>query len=201
MRAMTRGLVAVTLLSMGVLACGDDDAARIESLEEDLAAVTVERDGLAAQISDREARHAASLATIEGVEAILADPESFGTENEVVDALAAYAVDGALMDDTVFGAVGYRMAWYNTLFSGAIDADIDVYHHWLSEDGSQGGSLWVWHGTNVAGNPFELAGISLNEYDEDGRLTYELVTYPYPDEYVEAAVMGEGTPLLVTANS
>lgn len=199
MRAMTRGLVGVTLLSVGVLACGDDDAARIESLEQDLATVTAERDGLAAQISDREARHAASLATIEGVEAILADPDAFGTENEVADALAALAVEDAVMDDTVFGAVGYRTAWYNTLFSGAIDADIDVYHHWLSEDGSQGGSLWVWHGTNAAGNPFELAGISLNEYDEDGRLTYELVTYPYPDEYVEAAVMGEGTASVASA--
>jgi hypothetical protein len=201
MRRMTRGLVAVTLLSIGVVACGNDDAARVESLEDDLAAMTAERDELASQVSDREARHAASLATIEGVEAILADPESFGSENEVVDALAAFAVDGTVMDDAVFGAVDYRTAWYNTLYGGAIDADIDVYHHWLSEDGSQGGSLWLWYGTNLAGNPFELAGISLMDYDEDGRLTYELVTYPYPDEYVDRAVAGEGTPLLVTANS
>lgn len=199
MRAMTRGLVGVTLLSVGVLGCGDDEAARIESLEEELATVTAERDELAAQVSDREARHAASLATIEGVEAILADPDAFGTEDEVVDALAAFAADGTVMDDTVFGAADYRTAWRNTLFGGAIDADIDVYHHWLSEDGSQGGSLWVWHGTNAAGNPFELAGISLNEYDEDGRLTYELVTYPYPDEYVEAAVVGKGTVSVTSA--
>lgn len=199
MRAMTRGLVGVTLLSVGVLGCVDDEAARIESLEEELATVTAERDELAAQVSDREARHAASLATIEGVEAILADPDAFGTEDEVVDALAAFAADGTVMDDTVFGAADYRTAWRNTLFGGAIDADIDVYHHWLSEDGSQGGSLWVWHGTNAAGNPFELAGISLNEYDEDGRLTYELVTYPYPDEYVEAAVVGKGTVSVTSA--
>jgi hypothetical protein len=199
MRRMTRGLVAVTLLSIGVVACGDDDAARIESLKDDLAAVTAERDDLASQVTDREARHAASLATIEGIEAILADPEAFGTETEVVDALAAYAVDGAVMDDAVFGAADYRTAWYNTLFGGAIDADIDVYHHWLSEDGSQGGSLWVWYGTNAAGNPFELAGISLNDYDNEGRLTYELVTYPYPDEYVDEAVFGAGTASVTRA--
>lgn len=199
MRAMTRGLVGVTLLSVGVVGCVDDEAARIESLEEELATVAAERDELAAQVSDREARHAASLATIEGVEAILADPDSFGTEDEVVDALAAFAADGTVMDDAVFGAADYRTAWRNTLFGGAIDADIDVYHHWLSEDGSQGGSLWVWHGTNAAGNPFELAGISLNEYDEDGQLTYELVTYPYPDEYVEAAVVGKGTVSVTSA--
>lgn len=200
MRAMTRGLVGVTLLSVGVLACGDDDAARIESLEDELATLTAERDDLASQVSDREARHAASLATVEGIEAILADPESFGTtETEIAAALDAYATEDAVMDDTVFGAADYRTAWYNTMFGGAIDADIDVYHHWLTEDGSQGGSLWVWYGTNAAGNPFELAGISLNEYDEDGRLAYELVTYPYPDEYVDEAVFGAGTPLLISA--
>jgi len=60
------------------------------------------------------------------------------------------------------------------------------------DDGSQSAALWLWHGTNIAGNPFELAGISLATHDEDGLISYELVTYPYPDDYVREAVMGSG---------
>jgi hypothetical protein len=50
----------------------------------------------------------------------------------------------------------------------------------------------MWHGTNSAGNPFELAGISLMTHDEDGLISCELVTYPYPDEYVRETFMGSG---------
>lgn len=97
------------------------------------------------------------------------------------------------MDDAVFGAVGYRTGFYNALYAGDVDAVIDVYHSWVSDDGSQGGVLWVWHGTNAAGNPFELAGISLTTHDEEGLISYEFVTYPYPDDYVDEAVFGAGT--------
>ena len=64
---------------------------------------------------------------------------------------------------------------------------------WLSEDGSQGGFLWVWHGTNAEGNPFSLAGISLTTHNDAGLISYEFVTYPYADAYVNEAVFGAGT--------
>lgn len=38
------------------------------------------------------------------------------------------------------------------------------------------------------------SGLSLQEFSEDGRIEYELVTYPYPDDYVRNAVTGDGTP-------
>jgi hypothetical protein len=144
------------------------------------------------------ARHDAALATIDEITAILDDPGAFGTEEEVADLIATHAVPGALMDDAVFGAVDYRTGFYNTLYGGAMDAEIDVYHRSVSEDGSQGVILWRWHGTNAAGNPFDLPGISIEEFDEQGRVTYELVTYPYPDEYVEEAVFGAGTRIAAT---
>ena len=86
-----------------------------------------------------------------------------------------------------------KTGWYNTLYDRTMDARIDTYHRWVSDDGSQGGALWVWHGTNLAGNAFELVGLSLNDYDEDGMLAYQWVVYPYSDEYVLEAVTGNGT--------
>jgi hypothetical protein len=123
--------------------------------------------------------------------AILSDPEGFGTKDEIADLLATNAIPGAMMDDDVFGAVNFRTGFYNTLY-GMGDTQIDVYDTWLCDDGSQSGSLWQWHGTNSAGNPFQLAGISLVTHDEEGLISYELVTYPYPDAYVREAFMGSG---------
>jgi hypothetical protein len=132
------------------------------------------------------------------ITAILDDHEAFGTEDEVANAIATHATEDAVMDDDVFGAYPYREGFYNTLYFGGADARIDVYASWLSEDGSQGGFLWMWSGTNPSGHVFELAGISLIEFAEDGRIAYERVTYPYPDEYVYEAWMGAGTGILST---
>jgi hypothetical protein len=185
-------LVVTALLAGGVAACSTDEST--QALQDQLASVQAERDQLAAQLDAQATRHEASLATIAAVEEILANQDSYESENAVADALAALSTPDAKMDDDVFGAVSYRQGWYNTLFGGAMDAKIDVYHHWLSEDGSQGGSLWVWHGDNLKGNSFELAGINLTDYDEQGRITNSFVAYPYPDEYVDEAVDGPGTP-------
>ena len=101
------------------------------------------------------------------------------------------------MFDEVFGSVPYTQGFINTLFGGNIDpdlvADMDGFDKWVSEDGSQGGSLWVWHGTNAEGNPFELVGLSIVTFDEDGKLVREVDSYPYPDEYVVEALFGAGT--------
>lgn len=129
----------------------------------------------------------------EEIIALLHDPEAVGSEAEIADLLATHATDDALMDDEVLGSINYRQGFYNTLFSGAADADIEVFANWLTEDGSQGGFLWMWHGTNAAGSPFSLAGVSLTTHDESGLISYEFVTYPYTDEYVREAWLGAGT--------
>ena len=82
-----------------------------------------------------------------------------------------------------------------------MDARIDAYDTWVSEDGSQGGVLWTWYGTNASGEPFELPGISLLDFDEHGKIAHEFVTYPYPDDYVWDAVFGSGTPTPSTGDT
>jgi hypothetical protein len=143
--------------------------------------------------SQSTARHDKSLAAQRAIRAILDDPEAYGSESEVAKALASYYTPDAEMEDAVYGSIGVRQAWYNTLYQGSIDATFDQYYNWVSEDGSEGGSLWNWHGTNYAGNPFEIAGFSRITYTEDGLLSHEYVVYPYPDEYVHQALEGAGT--------
>ena len=159
--------------------------------EDQVVAITAERDALA-QATDSSDRHDNAARVLEGIRAILDDPEAFGTEDEIADLLATHATGDALMDDDVFGAVIWRDGFYNTLY-GMADARVDVYDNWLCDDGSQSGALWMWHGTNSAGSPFELAGISLTTHDEDGLISYELVTYPYSDEYVRKTFRGSGS--------
>lgn len=173
---------------------GDDD-----QLQQEYDRLSAEVEALRAQQDLDDSRHEKSAATIDTAELILADPESFGNETEIAAAIAELATEEAQIEDDVFGSIGYRDGYDETLFSGNTDAVIDVHDHWLSEDGSQGGSLWVWHGTNVRGNPFELIGISLFDFDDEGRIVHELVTYPYPDEYVTEAFEGAGTVPMATA--
>jgi len=193
--AWTTVLLAAALAVGGIAACSGDptDSAQYKALAQQLADITAERDALAGAKQQVSERHAKALATQEAVRRILDDPEATGTEQEVIDALAAFAVPGARMDDAVFGAVAIRSGWYNTLYAGTMDSAIDVTYMWLSEDGSQGGAVWLWHGTNLAGHPFELAGVALDDYDENGLITNSFVVYPYADDYVREAVMGAGT--------
>lgn len=158
--------------------------------ETQIAAISAERDAMAQSATPSDRRRSAARIQQELI-AVLDDPEAYGSEAEIVDLLATHATATAKMDDDVFGAVNYRTGFYNTLY-GMADAELDVYDHWLCDDGSQGGFLWRWHGTNNAGNPFDLPGLSLNTYDEAGLIEHELVTYPYPDEYVREAFMGSG---------
>ena len=82
------------------------------------------------------------------------------------------------------GSVPIRSAWDNTIFG--TDSTIKTWVTWLADDGSSGGSLWTWSGTARNGEPFELIGVNLDDYDENGLLTYSLVDWPYPAETVEA---------------
>ncbi|MGD2059800.1 MAG: hypothetical protein PVF87_02950 [Acidimicrobiia bacterium] len=193
-----------SLMAFGLVlgACSTDPTAseeyqeletKLATVEQQLSDMTAERDSLAGADVPAETRHERARAHIDLVMEILDDPDAFGSEEEVVSALVEHYTPDAVMDDIVFGAVPIANAWHNVLYGGMVDADIDVYHSWLSDDGSQGGYLWLWHGTNAAGNPFELPGISLCEFDEDGLESYEYVVYPYPDDHVRTAFEGSGS--------
>lgn len=194
--------MVLMLVAVMSATCSDGDVDR--AFETEYAEVVAERDALAAQIAESAARYERSTATIEATEAILHDPKAYGTEEELADSRGEFAVEGAVMDDDVFGSVAFRDGFLNTLYGGTVDPDIDteieIFDKWLSADGSQGGSLWVWRGTNAESNPFELVGSKLTDYDENGMITYQFVSYPYSDEYVWDAVFGEGT-LVVTQPS
>ncbi|NIV86934.1 MAG: hypothetical protein GWN07_11470, partial [Actinobacteria bacterium] len=78
--------------------------------------MTAERDTLAAQIEATQERYETARTNQELLAEIIDDPYSHGTEDEVLDALAATAVPDAVMDDTAFGSVPIRRAWDNTIF-------------------------------------------------------------------------------------
>ncbi|WP_062377092.1 hypothetical protein [Demequina pelophila] len=182
------------LALVGLAGCsGDDQAATIADLEEQVAAMTAERDELQAQLDGAAARYDKVVAAKAEVEAVLADESAYDDIATMVDRLAAFATDGAQMEDDVFGSIGYRSAWFSTL-SGDVEARIDTVRQWTDPDGSTSGSLWVWHGTNAQGNPFALIGVSVMTYDDDGLITHEWVGYPYTDEFVREAIRGAGTP-------
>lgn len=77
----------------------------------------------------------------------------------------------------------WREVWRNTLFS-EVDATIHTWVSWLAEDGSEGGSLWTWSGSATKGEPFDLEGIELSTFDEDGLLDSVVVHYAYEDAEV-----------------
>ncbi len=110
-----------------------------------------------------------SRANQEMIAEIIAEPEAFGDRSEALDKMTALATPEAVMDDTAFGPVPIRDAWDNTVFG--TDSTFKTWVTWLADDGSVGGSLWTWTGTANNGEPFELIGINLDDYDENGLMT------------------------------
>lgn len=150
--------------------------------EAQLVQMTAERDRLIANAPASAERYGKSAANAERVAELIADPDAFGTKEEVLDELMALVTPEAVMDDTAFGAVPMRQAWSNTLRGS--DATIKTWVRWMCDDGSQAGSLWSWIGESTSGQPFELIGVNLDEYDDAGRVTYTLVDWPYDSDYV-----------------
>ena len=143
---------------------------------------------------DEDAKRTAVRKALDGGINWFDTAEAYGTEEEVVDLLATYATSDAVMQDDAFNAgMNMRDSWYNTLYGGGMDAEIEVLHQWFSEDGSQSSSLWVWKGKNINGNDFELVGVAIDTHDEEGLISHELILYPYPDSYVTNAALGTGT--------
>ncbi len=187
-------LTALTLLT-GTTGCfGPDES---DALEAEVVELTQQVESLQVTLDDVVARHDRTAAATERLRAILDDPAAFGTEEEVAAQLAQMATEDAQMEDDVFGGHAIRGAWQSALFGFGCeetDARIEMLHQWISADGSMSGDLWVWHGTNCAGNPFELAGVSISTHDETGRATEMRNHYPYSDQYVREGFTGAGTP-------
>ena len=130
-------------------------------------------------------RYEKASATQQTVTEIIADPAAFGTEEEVLDLLDELAVPEVVSGDLAFGGVStgvWRIGWRNTLFGS--DATLRTWTTWLSDDGSVGGSLWTWSGTAANGEPFDLQGLELSRFNDDGLYTEVVMLYPYDDEEV-----------------
>jgi len=177
--------VALLAVSAGAVVGQDDaDSANLRSevarLEVQLDTVTAERDALLAEAEAAAARYDKANTTQKLIYEIIADPAALGTQEEVLDLLDGLAAPGTVYGDDVFGSTSWRSGWRNTLF-GSIDATIHTWLSWLSEDGSVGGSMWTWSGSALNGEPFDLQGIELSTYDEQGLLDSVTVYYPYED--------------------
>ncbi|WP_084127311.1 hypothetical protein [Demequina sp. NBRC 110054] len=181
-------IVAAGICILALAGCSSGSA----DLEEELAQVTSERDALQAELDTIDARHDLVVEKKAELEEILTDHTSYGTPAQVADLLGTFATEDAVMDDDVYGAVDYRDAWYYTLYQDAT-SEVESIHQWVDADGSEAGTLWIWRGTNGIGNPFELIGISVDSYNDEGLITNEWVAYPYDDEYVLEALDGAGT--------
>ncbi|NNE96352.1 MAG: hypothetical protein HKN24_10020 [Acidimicrobiales bacterium] len=144
--------------------------------------------------TETDSRYERTAAVVSAVRNILDNPDAYGTEEEVVELLATYATPDAVMQDDAFDAdMNMRDSWYNTLYQASMDAEIEVLHQWISDDGSQSSGLWVWRGKNFNGHDFELIGVKVDSHNDEGLITHELVLYPYPDDYVRNAALGTGT--------
>ena len=190
---MRQLVVAVMAAAITVAACSGDptstgDYQELEgefaALEQELSAVTAERDLLRAEKAKAEERFDKSSATIDAIGEIVSDPSAHGTEDEVLALLGEHFVPGATTHDLAYGEIDAIDGWRNTLFGGRADAVTTEWHNWVCEDGSQGGSLWTWEGNNFVGEPFELIGMSVAGFNDEGLNTGNTVMWPYPDEYV-----------------
>ncbi len=199
---MKRTVVAsIAVFALVVAGCSSSDPTTSEEygdLEADLAAlelqledvetvliqVTTQRDALIAENDADVARFETVQAQVELRNAVATDPSSFGTEQEVLDMLSEGATPDAVMLDEAWGSVPLMDAWRRTLFAGQVDAVTTEWRAWTCSDGRTSGSLWTWEGSNYVGEPFNLVGMNLNEYNDEGRLELSTVIWPYAHEYV-----------------
>jgi len=207
-RQLLRVLVVVALFVV-MSGCSSSDPAisdEYQALEQELAdteqelvqaearvvAISAERDALA-QPATLDERHNKAETTQELLIAIIDDPSSFGTEEEVLDLLDELAVPLAHYEDTAWPLMrevregDWRTSWRNTLFND-IPSTVTTWRTWLSEDGSTGGSLFTWEGTGLTGELFWLPGIELSEFNEEGLYTETIVYYPYANAEVHRII-------------
>ena len=175
--------------SVDTTTAGATASADCQALEAELETVTAERDALreGGEIAADAIRYEKSLETQALLVEIIGDPDAFGTEEEVLAALNEIAVDGAVMNDSAFGAAGVYAGWSNTLYGG-LDSKIPTWVTWMCDDGLMGGSLWTWMGTARNGEPFELIGVDVSSFTDDGKAAHIDVDWPYEGAFVRDAV-------------
>lgn len=71
----------------------------------------------------------------------------------------------------------------NTLFNESA-ATIRTWRTWLSDDGRTGGSVWTWAGTAATGKAFEIQGVEISRFSDDGLYEELIMFYPYEDAEV-----------------
>ena len=184
-------IVMTVVLALVAGACASDvtESDEFRSVQQELADVEArlteaiaERDALAAGPStDRYEKASKNQALL--VE-MMEDPAAYGSEDEWLDLVDTLAVPGTFYGDDVFGGVGWRAGWRNTMF-GNVDATITTWQRWISDDGSNAGSMWTWSGTARNGEPFDLQGIEISTFDQEGLYTGVTVYYPYDDAEVK----------------
>ncbi|WP_156165495.1 hypothetical protein [Demequina rhizosphaerae] len=180
----------------GVAGCSTDSGGT-EDLEQQLAEVTAERDALQAQVDATAERYDRAVAAQAAFDAILADDDAYADPDAMIEDLMAYATDTAVMDDLYVGPQSLDDALKYDLFTTS-DSRIDPVQSWVDPDGSTSGALWIWHGTNMWGDPFAVVTAAVTTYDDDGLITSIYRTYPYSWPYFHEAVRGAGTPTDVT---
>ncbi len=159
-------------------------------IEDQLVEITAERDALAEGVEPTSTRYGNAKANQETLLAIIKDPAAFGTEQEVLDILDEMATPDVASGDLAFGGVMtgiWRQGWRNTLFGG-MDASIHTWTSWLSEDGSVGGSLWTWSGSAQNGEQFDLQGLEISRFDDEGLYTEVIMQYPYENAEVHRRI-------------
>lgn len=180
------------LVGIGQASASDestDPGTELTRLQAELASVTAERDALLEEATARAERYRRSSETQQAIIDIIADPAAFGSMEEVLDRLDELAVPGSTMDDVALGTAGWRDAWRGTLYGA--QATLPTWVKWMADDGSIGGSLWTWAGSARNGESFDLPGIDVSTYDENGLITSVVVYWPYEDSEV-ACVFDKG---------
>ena len=131
-------------------------------------------------------RYEKAKANQEVLIAMIADPGPFGTEEEVLDLLDSMAVPDVVSGDLAFGGTAtgvWRTGWRNTLY-GSDDMSLKTWRHWLSDDGSVGGSLWTWYGIADNGEQFAIPGVEISRFNEEGLYEELVMFYPFEDDEV-----------------
>jgi hypothetical protein len=188
---MKKSMVVLALaLALAGGACAEDvtESAEFQGIRQELAdvearltLVIAERDAPAAHISTVRYEKASQTQAL--LVEMMENPEEYGTEDEWLDLVDTLAVPGTFYGDDVFGGIDWRSGWRNTMF-GNVNATITTWHRWMSDDGSNAGSMWTWSGTAQNGEPFDLQGIEISAFDEEGLYTGVTVYYPYDDAEV-----------------
>ncbi|WP_062377090.1 hypothetical protein [Demequina pelophila] len=199
-KPLVAGLGALaTLGALGAVSgCGDGEErarqeAAVAELEHQLENITAERDALQDHVDAVLLRYVLVVKHDAEQEALLADDSLRADPDALLDELSYYVIDGARLHNETLGSTSWRFGMRGTLFTTA-EATIDNVHSWIDPDGSTTGSLFVWSGTNAEDEPFALAGVAIQFYNDDGLLTHTWVAHPYPDGFIWNAVQGSGTP-------